>query len=146
MFLGSIHPVCQCHLNEICDAGGIFVLPKAQYRPAFLFPEPSGLGISSNIAVDLGHPPIGAGVGRREVLGASVPETSIDADDDLRAGKYDIASSTDRRYGSMIHTVAATACKKNMSNLKFGFGVMSMRVAHPATNLWGDVIHHSCSP
>jgi hypothetical protein len=40
------------------------------------------------------------------VLGARMPEASVDVDRHLRRGEHDVRSSSDNRIGSPIHSVA----------------------------------------
>lgn len=90
--------------------GRPLMLPEPQDSPPFLLESPGRVEIPLAVSLDL-RTPVGSICPRRdEVLGAAVPETTVDEHCDPPPGKHDVGSSAAVRSERRVVDAVAEAC------------------------------------
>lgn len=77
-------------LDPVRNLGWRFMLPGPDHEPTAFGKKPVVAGVPLPIGLQLGFPPVGVGFRCNTMVGASVPETAIDLDDDTGASEHDV--------------------------------------------------------
>lgn len=88
------------------------VLPNSHDRPAGLGEPAVGVPVTRSGALDLRPPPLGVGNRPRRVLGAAVPEATVDEDRHARAPEDQIGSTTQVRQRLTVYAVTKSASEQ----------------------------------
>jgi hypothetical protein len=86
-------PIAPEPFNDISFGHGVLMLPNSHDDPSGLLKGLVVAPVAGNILVQLGAPPFSIRLGGDSVLRATVPETSIHKDGNLRSGQCDVWSA-----------------------------------------------------
>ncbi|SMY11420.1 hypothetical protein BJEO58_01005 [Brevibacterium jeotgali] len=109
--------------DRLCRGRRIFVLPEAHYSPTGIPKVGSRLCITATVLLDLRSPVVGVRLGRNEVFGATMPETSIHEHRDAGASEDDVRSSPPVLTRSKVSPVAQTPRMEDSPDPQLRLGI-----------------------
>lgn len=82
------------------------MLPHSHDAPAGLLETMVGVGVSRDVALDLGGPELGVAFGGPMMFGAAVPEATVHEHGDFGSGEHEVGGAADLWYGAYADPVA----------------------------------------
>ena len=106
------------------------MFPDSHCGPVGLFEMVKGLVVSFLVALDLLNPECRVPSRQNAVLGASVPETSVHEDCDLRRPKDDIRASVEIGERPSVNAIPESSFEQRRAQGQFGLGVATRVAPH----------------
>lgn len=110
---------------------GVLVLPEAQWHPADLSEVSISVVVASAVRSELRLPPSCVSLRSHPVVGAAVPEASIDEHRHLCRPEEDVSTSPGHPRKRGVHPVAKSPAVQYPPDSELRLGVATARVRHP---------------
>jgi len=97
----------RCHdsFDLVCGDDRVLVLPDADHRPTFCFQPRGRVLVSVGRSLQLLPPPPAIRLWASTVLGAGVPETSVNEDCNSLGGKHEVSTSRKNSDRLLVHPI-----------------------------------------
>lgn len=112
------------------------MLPEAEHDPTCLPKGRRRLDVPLPVSGKLGRPVVRMCRRHDSVVGAPVPEASVEVDGEPRAGEDDVSARAQTRHGREVDPVAMTSTMEFSTDTKFERGVASSVGAHGPGGPW----------
>jgi len=120
-------------LDSIGRRSDVLVLPHSDDGPSFGHQRRIGSSIASNVRIELVSPPFAVGLRHGSMLGASMPEASIDHDDHPRRSKDDIGPNARDRLDTGIDAISHSSPMQLPAQRHLWRRISPSCVLHPQT-------------
>lgn len=123
---------------SVCGLFEIVMFPDADDFPAGVVEALVGVGVAAFVGFDFGSPEVGGGAGGGSVvLGAAVPEASVEEDGDFGSGEDEVGGAADIFDGACGDSVAQSECVNGGSKGSFGASIAAAVGAHDRAGVGG---------